>query len=86
MSALQVRHILPQVGDGAADVLHILGIGLFHNGLTIGGHVAESHVLRVLLRHGVQDQIKCIIDHFNCSLLFSFLQRNAGQLQILPIP
>ena len=66
--ALDIGDILPQVSNSAADILHILGIGLFHNGLAIGGNVAERDVLRILLCHGVHDQIKCVIDHFSCSL------------------
>ena len=71
--ALDVGDILLKISNGPADVLHILGVGLFHHSLAIGGHIAESHPVGVLLRHDVCDELIYSIYHFCRSLLFFFI-------------
>ena len=78
--ALDVGDILLKISNGPADVLHILGVGLFHHSLAIGGHIAERHPVGVLLRHDVCDELIYSIYHFCRSLLFFFLAAKRRQL------
>ena len=84
--AFDIRDGTAQISHHTADVLHILGIGLFHHGLAVGGHIAKRHMIRVLPLHGLRYKFKRVIDHSFCSLPFSFFATTRRQLQALPIP
>ena len=70
--ALDVGDILLKVSNSPADVLHILGVGLFHHSLAIGGRIAERHPVGVLLRHDVRDELIYSIYHFVAPCCFLY--------------
>ena len=63
--AFDVGHLGLEVGHHLADVLCILLILFFHDGLAVGSHIADGGVLRELLLHAARDHIVYARGHFD---------------------
>ena len=55
--ALDAGHFCLEVGSHPADVLRVLAVLLFHDGLAVGGHIADSHIVREFLLHAAGHHI-----------------------------
>ena len=55
--ALDAGHFCLEIGSHPADVLRVLAVLLFHDGLAVGGHIADSHIVGEFLLHAAGHHI-----------------------------
>ena len=85
--ALDAGHFCLEVGSHPADVLRVLTVLFFHDGLAVGGHIADSHIVGEFLLHAAGHHIIYACGDFDLFSHWSysfFVRKKSKQHHFVP--